>query len=122
MYEQEITRRHRTAFIIAVDRSQSMCEEIVSNGRKVSKAVAVSEITSRIVSELIMRARREDGIHDYYDIALIGYSGDDVRSIIDPEREDYAVRLGTEWARFDYAGRRTEEFHEYTEDTTIKTH
>lgn len=87
MYEQEITRRHRTAFIIAVDRSQSMCEEIVSNGRKVSKAVAVSEITSRIVSELIMRARREDGIHDYYDIALIGYSGDDVRSIIDPERD-----------------------------------
>lgn len=40
----------------------------------------------------------------------------------DPEREDYAVRLGTKWARFDYAGRRTEEFHENTEDTTIKTH
>ena len=87
MYEQEITRTHRTAFVIAVDRSQSMSEEIAVNGRTVPKAVAVAEIIGRIVSELTMRARRDDGIHDYYDIALIGYSGDEVCSIIDPARD-----------------------------------
>ena len=28
MYSQEITRRHRTAFVIAIDQSQSMLEEL----------------------------------------------------------------------------------------------
>ncbi len=86
MYEKEITRRHRTAFVIAIDQSQSMMEEISFNGATLSKAAAVAEITDNLINELILRARRDDGIRDYYDIALIGYSGDEVYPMFDPAR------------------------------------
>lgn len=86
MYEQEITRRHRTAFVIAIDQSQSMLEELQFDGRKMSKAAAVAEVTNNLLNELIMRARRDDGIRDYYDIALIGYAGNEVTPLIDPKR------------------------------------
>lgn len=86
MYEQEITRRHRTAFVIAIDQSQSMLEELQFDGRRLSKAEAVAEVTNNLLNELVMRARRDDGIRDYYDIALIGYAGNDVTPLIDPKR------------------------------------
>lgn len=86
MYEQEITRRHRTAFVIAIDQSQSMLEELLFDGRRLSKAEAVAEVTNNLLNELVMRARRDDGIRDYYDIALIGYAGNDVTPLIDPKR------------------------------------
>ena len=87
MYKQEITRRHRTAFVIAIDQSQSMLDEVVFNGRKVSKATAVAEVTDNIINELILRAGREDGVRDYYDIALLGYSGEEVYPLLDPARD-----------------------------------
>lgn len=77
MYTQSITRTHRTAFLIAIDCSGSMAERIVFRDREQSKAEAVAAITNDLLFELIERARRSDGIRDYYDIAVVGYSGDD---------------------------------------------
>lgn len=77
MYTQSITRNHRTAFFIAIDCSGSMSEQIRFRGRTVSKADAVASITNGLLFELIERARRSDGIRDYYDLAVFGYSGDD---------------------------------------------
>ena len=77
MYTQSITRRHRTAFLLAIDGSGSMAEEIRFRGRTSTKAEAVAAIANELLFELIERARRSDGVRDYYDIALIGYSGDD---------------------------------------------
>ena len=34
------------------------------------------EVTNRLLFELIERARRSDEVRDYYDIAVLGYSGD----------------------------------------------
>ncbi|MFR9566340.1 MAG: VWA domain-containing protein [Rikenellaceae bacterium] len=45
-----------------------------------SKAEAVAQVANMIISELIERARRSDGVRDYYDIAVLGYSGDGVFS------------------------------------------
>ena len=39
MYTQEITRTHRTAFVIAIDQSSSMQESVVVNSRRMTKAV-----------------------------------------------------------------------------------
>lgn len=61
MYTQEITRTHRTAFVIAIDQSSSMQESVVVNSRRMTKAEAVAAITNRLIDELVMRARRDDG-------------------------------------------------------------
>lgn len=88
MYTQSITRSHRTAFVLLIDGSGSMAERIRFRGRETTKAEAVAAITNDLLFELIERARRSDGVRDYYDIAVLGYSSDDeVRSLLpDGER------------------------------------
>ena len=86
MYTQSITRSHRTAFILAIDQSGSMAEKLLFRGRQATKAEAVAEVTNRLLFELIERARRSDEVRDYYDIAVLGYSGDGIVSLLnDPE-------------------------------------
>lgn len=82
MYQQSISRRHRTAFLIAIDQSGSMEEQCTFLHRRMSKAEAVAEVTDGLIYELIERARRSDGVRDYYDIALLSYSGEGVRPLI----------------------------------------
>ena len=77
MYRQSITRRHRTAFILLIDGSGSMAEEVLFCGKLISKAEAVATITNELIFELTERARRAEGVRDYYDIAVMGYHGDD---------------------------------------------
>ncbi len=82
MYLQEITRRHRTAFIIALDQSTSMQEEVRFGRLKMSKAEAVAYTANILITELIDRSRRKDGVRNYYDIAVVGYSDDEVRMLL----------------------------------------
>ncbi len=82
MYESAITREHRTAFALLIDQSGSMVESVEYDGQTTTKAKAVAEVTNQIIAELIERARRHDGIRDYYDIAIIGYSNENVKSML----------------------------------------
>ena len=83
MYEQEITGRHKSAFVIAVDTSKSMCEPMTLRGGKtVVKADAVARAVNTILTELVDRANREGEYRDYYDIAVLGYGNGGVRSLI----------------------------------------
>ena len=66
MYTQSITRTHRTAIILAIDGSGSMAEKIRFRNRQMTKAEAVATITNGMLFELIERARRSDGVRDYY--------------------------------------------------------
>lgn len=92
MYTQSITRQHRTAFILAIDASGSMAESIHFRGREMTKAEAVAAVTNDLLFELIERARRSDGVRDYYDIAVLGYGGDDeVRSLLPGGAETMSV-------------------------------
>ncbi len=84
MYTQEITRRHRAAFIIAIDRSCSMQEKIVFGKKVIKKAEAVAYTANTLISELIDRCRRTDGLRNYYDIAVVGYCNDTVEMLLDP--------------------------------------
>lgn len=77
MYTQSITRAHRTAFLFAIDCSGSMTEPIRFRGRMSTKAETVATITNELLFELIERARRSDGVRNYYDIAVLGYGGND---------------------------------------------
>lgn len=92
MYTQSITRTHRTAFIFIIDGSGSMAEKIRFRGRTMTKADAVASITNGMLFELIERARRSDGVRNYYDIAVLGYSGnDEVYSLLPGGREVISV-------------------------------
>lgn len=90
-YTQSITRRHRTAFIITIDQSGSMSEELTFRGTRQSKASAVAEVTNSLLTELLLRATREGEVRDYYDIAVIGYSGDGVTSLLPADTAFVAV-------------------------------
>lgn len=83
MYTQSITHNHRTAFVFAIDGSGSMSEQVRFRGQTMTKAEAVAAVTNGLLFELIERARRSDGVRDYYDIGVIGYSGNnEVKSLL----------------------------------------
>lgn len=82
MYHAKISREHRTAFIILCDRSGSMAEECLLGGTLMRKADAVACIINMLLSELINRSRRDDGLKDYFDIAVIRYSGEGVHPLL----------------------------------------
>lgn len=96
MYRQEITRKHRTAIVIAVDQSLSMCGEVCAFGSVRSKADMVAYAVNSVLSELVARATRDDEVRNYYDIAVVGYSdsraeavecgGTGVRFLLDDSR------------------------------------
>lgn len=81
-YSSTINSHNRTAFAILLDRSGSMAEPISFNGQRVSKAEALAEVTNRLIFELLCRARRSDGVRNYFDVALIGYAGDALQPIV----------------------------------------
>lgn len=97
MYRESITRAHRTAFILLIDGSGSMAEEVLFRGKLISKAEAVATITNELIFELMERARRAEGVRDYYDIAVLGYHGDDeVRSLLPSDESLISIaRLAT---------------------------
>lgn len=82
MYSRPITHTSRTAFLFAIDCSGSMRETIRFNSMPMSKAEAVALVTNYMIDELVERARRHDGVRNYYDIGVIGYSGEGVRSLL----------------------------------------
>lgn len=82
MYNARITRDNPTCFIILIDQSGSMAEQITLHEQLTTKANAVSYATNLLLSELVLRSKRDDGIRDYFDIAIIGYNGDEVNNLI----------------------------------------
>lgn len=85
MYTQEITRYHRAAFVLLVDRSASMQQLVRFGNMLASKAEVVAYTANALITELMDRCRRTDGIRNYYDIAVIGYWGNKVESLLHTE-------------------------------------
>lgn len=82
MYSQEITRRHRTAFVLLVDRSASMQGRVRFGRTTATKAEAVAMIVNMLITELLDRCRRTDGLRNYYDVAVLGYGNNEVESLL----------------------------------------
>ncbi|MBQ7855877.1 MAG: VWA domain-containing protein [Alistipes sp.] len=81
MYQQDITRTRRTAFVVAIDHSLSMQEEITFGGMRMPKSHAVAIATNRLLDELVLRSTRDGQVRNYYDVAVVGYSNDRVYSM-----------------------------------------
>lgn len=105
MYSQEITRCHRAAIVIAIDQSCSMSGLMTQYGVTLSKAEVVSMVVGELIDELIMHSNRDGGYRHYYDIAIVGYSGDRVYSLIGDELMFYPITIlaGRDVPRTTYA-------------------
>ena len=82
MYEARISRNHPAAFLILIDQSGSMSEPTTFHGRRMSKSEAVALTVNMLIDELLNRCKREEGYRDYFDIAVQGYHGDRVVSLV----------------------------------------
>ncbi len=88
-----ISREHRAVFVILVDLSASMLDFNQCGGRIESKCDFVIKKVNEILRELYCRAHRGRKIYDYYDIAVIAYSGDGVEFISTPDRSPRLISV-----------------------------
>lgn len=85
MYSARITRDNPAAFIFLIDQSGSMEEKMASGPVITTKAEVVAEVTNLLLREIVNRCRKEDGVADYFDIAAIGYSGEQASMLLSKE-------------------------------------
>lgn len=76
-YTAQITREAPCAIVFLIDQSGSMKEMVKFQGNQISKADAVAEIVNKMTDSIIARCKKNDGIRNYFDIAMIGYGGKD---------------------------------------------
>ena len=87
---RKVYQARRDALMAALDR------ELADLPHEVSRSEAGLHLllhmrNGMLERELIERARRSDGVRDYYDIAVLGYSGDDeVYSLLPGSREQHS--------------------------------
>lgn len=85
MYRRSITRLSRTAIVIAIDSSVSMQEWTMFYNTRMRKMDVASLIANFAIDELVTRSTRTGDIRDYYDIAVLRYSGDGIEPILADE-------------------------------------
>lgn len=82
MYTARISRTNPTLFVVLIDQSGSMEELTLFNGELIPKSEAVSLIVNMLIAELLNRSRREEGHRDYFEMAVLGYHGTQVESLL----------------------------------------
>ena len=81
-YTALITRTAPTAFLFLIDQSGSMGEPVTYNGETCTKAEAVAKVVNQTVYELVNRCVKGNEVRRYYDIALVGYGGNDRANLL----------------------------------------
>lgn len=66
-------RANPMAVLFVVDQSGSMSDKMPKTGN--AKADQVATVINKMITELIIKAKRMDGVRDYYDVGVIGYGG-----------------------------------------------
>lgn len=73
MYSAEVSRANPTLFVFLVDQSLSMGDMIADGSGVQSKKDVVADAINRLLSGLVIRCAKEDGVRDYFYVAVIGY-------------------------------------------------
>lgn len=73
-------RANPMAILFVVDQSGSMSEAMPRTGN--TKADQVATVINKMFSELITKAKKQDGVRDYYDVGVIGYGSSGVRNAL----------------------------------------
>jgi hypothetical protein len=72
MYSAEISRANPTCFVFLLDQSGSMQDQIGS-GEGQRKCDVVADALNRLLFELGIKCAKEEGVRDYFHVAVIGY-------------------------------------------------
>ena len=75
-YTAEISRANPTCFVFLIDQSLSMSDPIGGSAVPMRKADAVAEAINGFLSELCVKCAKEDGVRDYFHVAVIGYGAE----------------------------------------------
>lgn len=70
-YRAEISRRNPSCIIFLIDQSGSMSQRF--GGGNDTKAQGAADAINKLLQELVLKCTKEDGVRDYFDIAMIGY-------------------------------------------------
>lgn len=92
-HTKTITRSHRTADILLLDLSSSMKEIITYDDKRLTKGSLLVDTCNRVLNELYMRAMRSNAIRDYYDVAIVGYSGGGIVSLLNGDLNNPFVSI-----------------------------
>jgi uncharacterized protein YegL len=80
MYSAEISRSNPTCFVFLLDQSGSM-QDHIGGGEGQRKCDVVADALNRLLSELAIKCAKEEGVRDYFHVAVVGY-GDVVRTAL----------------------------------------
>lgn len=73
-YAAEVSRTNPSCFLFLIDRSSSMSDSFGGAGSGRSKAQGVADAINRLLSNLVIKCTKSEGVRDYYDVGVIGYS------------------------------------------------
>ena len=73
-YEAEITTANPGCFLFLIDQSGSMGDEIADKHGGKTKAQGVADAINDLLNDLVIKCTRVDGVRDYFDVGVIGYS------------------------------------------------
>ncbi|NEA64643.1 VWA domain-containing protein [Streptomyces sp. SID12488] len=79
-YTAEISRTNPGCFIFLVDQSASMGDPMESGETTQPRAEVVSNAINRLLTELSVKCAKEEGVRDYFHVAVIGYGHNRVGS------------------------------------------
>lgn len=72
-YTVEISRANPTCFVFLLDQSTSMIDPMAVGETPKRKADAVADALNRLLFELSLKCAKEEGVRDYFHIAVLGY-------------------------------------------------
>jgi hypothetical protein len=72
-YSAEISRSNPSCFIFLVDQSASMVDPIGRSEVPRKKSEVVADAINRLLTELAIKCAKEEGVRDYFHVAVIGY-------------------------------------------------
>jgi hypothetical protein len=72
-YTAEISRSNPGCIVFLVDHSASMSDPIGGSEVPQRKADVVSDAINRLLTELSIKCAKEEGVRDYFHVAVIGY-------------------------------------------------
>lgn len=73
-YSAEISRANPSLFVFMIDQSGSMTDPFGSGDSSKNKGQVVADVINRLLQNLIIRCAKTEGVRDYFDVSVLGYS------------------------------------------------
>ena len=84
-YAQRVTSSNPCAFVLLVDQSGSMAEEMEDNkGKTLAKSEHLALIVNKFLDEILTTCQKTEGVKNYFEIVILGYGqlNEDDESIV----------------------------------------